>query len=301
MDFGRLTDLSEVDFTLPETPSVTHRTLALVPSPQKPQVFVGLPIWAVKEWVGKIYPHQAKSSDYLFHYTRQFNTIELNVTHYQIPTEETIVQWRQQSASGFRFCPKFPQVISHEKGLQNCESLTRTFCQRIGQLGEHLGMPFLQLPPYFGPRQTDLLEDFLETLPEHFLLAVEFRHPDWFIKKNNWERLMTLFAEKKIATVLTDVAGRRDVLHLSLPTPTLVLRWVGNDHPSDEARIREWSSRLADWTARGLQEVYIFVHLHDNVRAPEKATFWIKQLHEIGVDLRAPKFLPQVIQTSLFD
>ena len=86
MDFGKLENIDNVDFTLPFTHKFTTETLASTAPSSKMQVYVGPPIWANKEWVGKIYPSNAKDKDFLYHYTRQFNTIELNVTHYQIPT-----------------------------------------------------------------------------------------------------------------------------------------------------------------------------------------------------------------------
>ena len=115
MDFGKLDDISNVNFTLPAAHPFTHQVLKNASGNNSTLCFVGPPIWSNKEWVGKIYPTTAKEKDFLYHYTRQFNTIELNVTHYQIPTEATIQRWREASAPGFRFCPKWPQEISHER------------------------------------------------------------------------------------------------------------------------------------------------------------------------------------------
>ncbi|WP_373330873.1 DUF72 domain-containing protein [Salmonirosea aquatica] len=69
--------------------------------------------------MGKIYPSNAKDKDFLYHYTRQFNTIELNMTHYQIPSDDTIDRWRDTAPEGFKYCPKWPQIISHDAQLLN--------------------------------------------------------------------------------------------------------------------------------------------------------------------------------------
>ncbi len=80
-----------------------------------------------------------------------------------------------------------------------------------------------------------------------------------------------------VSTVITDVAGRRDVLHQRLTTPSVIIRFVGNDlHETDFSRIDEWVEKLKTWFALGLHEVYFFTHEPDNIHAPRLA----KYLHD---------------------
>jgi uncharacterized protein YecE (DUF72 family) len=302
MDFGKLQDISDVDFTLPPDNPFTKKTLDLAPKNQKPNIYIGPPIWANKDWIGKIYPFNAKDKDFLNYYTRQFNTIELNVTHYQIPTHETIQRWKAAAADGFKFCPKFPQIISHDRQLIGCEALTTEFCNNILDLGEYLGTTFLQLAPTFDPRRLRFLENYLKTLPENFPIAVEFRHPDWFNNEKTWTKTCEMLAEMKVGTVMSDVAGRRDVLHMTLTNSTFTLRFVGNElHPTDYTRIDTWCSRLVTWLEMGLESAYIFVHCGENKFAPELTKYWIDQLNDLGnFNIQAPKISPQMVQGSLF-
>lgn len=308
MDFGKLKDISNVDFTLPPDNPLTARTLAAVsPKTSQPDVYFGPPIWANKNWVGKIYPSNAKDSerrpkDFLHHYTRQFNTIELNVTHYQIPTEETIVRWKEAAADGFKFCPKFPQAISHDRQLIGCEFLTEQFCTAVLGLEEHLGMTFLQLSPMFDPRRLKSLENYLKSLPPNFPVSVEFRHSDWFKDARIWANTCAMLTEMKVGTVISDVSGRRDVLHATLTTPNLTLRFVGNElHPTDYTRINAWCERIKTWLDAGLKSAYIFVHCGDNEFAPELTKYWINKINaKTGLNLKEPKIIPQVVQGSLF-
>lgn len=303
MDFGKLplSSLESVDFTLPPDSPFTSQVLNRTER-STPNVYVGCPVWADRAWWGKIYPPSLKEKEALATYTRQFNTIELNVTHYQIPTEETIARWRESATPGFRFCPKFPQLISHEKQLLHAQELTEEFTDHILQLNEHLGTCFLQLGPAFSPKQGKALVTYLQQLPENLPVAVEFRHPDWFADSRIWQRTCEVLAEMGKATVITDVAGRRDVLHQSLTTPKAVLRFVGNElHPTDYTRSDAWMDRLAQWLKAGLQEAYIFIHCGTNHLAPELATYWIRGLNaRCGLALSEPTFLPKVEQTSLF-
>lgn len=302
MDFGKLDDISNVDFTLLPDATLTHVVLEENKNHQKPQIFIGPPIWANRDWVGKIYPPNTKDKDYLYHYSRQFNTIELNVTHYQIPTESMIAKWIESTPEGFKFCPKFPQPISHERMLIGCESMTYEFCKAVLSLGNRLGTTFLQLAPNFEPKHFKNLENYLKILPKELPLTVEFRHPNWFKNSIAWANVSQLLKENRVGTVITDVSGRRDVLHQTLTTPQLTLRFVGNElHPTDYQRIDDWSNKITDWIQKGLQTAYIFVHSGDNRYAPELAKYWIQQLNKkANLNIQEPQIRPEVVQGSLF-
>lgn len=298
MDFGKLADISKVDFTLPK-----NGPLFLSESEGKPlEVFVGPPIWANKPWVGKIYPHDAKDADFLFHYAQQFNTIELNVTHYQIPNDNTISRWKSQVGKDFKFCPKFPQSISHERQLVGAADSTDHFVGQILKLEENLGITFLQLPPYFGFSRLTVLINFLKTLPKDIEIAVEFRHESWFESEKNWERAVLALADVGVGTVITDVSGRRDVAHMSLSTDTLTLRFIANNlHETDFTRADEWIFRIKNWHAAGLKKAYLFMHTEENILAPEMSNYWVEQLNaELNLQLKPATIQAEVVQANLF-
>ncbi|WP_347157528.1 DUF72 domain-containing protein [Pontibacter chitinilyticus] len=302
MDFGKLSDISRVDFTLPPDHPDTLPLLRQAGRYLKPRVYVGLPVWVNKAWVGDYYPAKMPEKDALLWYSKQFNTIELNSTHYHIPSPVTIDRWRQAVPVGFRFCPKFPQLISHEAALRSTQGITAAFCEAIAGLEEKLGDSFLQLPPYFAPQQLPDLEHFLKFIPESIPLTIELRHPDWYENRMAGLKLYEVLEKYKAGTVLTDVAGRRDVLHMRLTTPSAMVRFVGNGlHPTDYTRIDAWVERLQGWFENGLQQLYFFVHEPDNTKAPELATYFINQLNKVcGFDLKPPKKFIHPVQGELF-
>ena len=238
MKFGKLTDIENVDFRLPPDPAFNERFFEALPSNPAPlQFFTGCTGWSMKEWVGSVYPANARSKDFLCHYARQFNTIELNTTHYRIPTPETIQKWREESAEDFKFCPEVPQTISHSRDLGLSDGQIALFCQSIAGLEEKLGCCFIQLPPYFDYRRLPLLESFLQRFSADIPLAVEARHESWFDNPQPLEDWLSCLHRNGRHTVLTDVAGRRDVLHMGLASDTVLIRFVGNDlHPTDYER-----------------------------------------------------------------
>ncbi len=302
MDFGKLQHIDGVDFTLPANHPDTLPLLNQHKTDAKPEVFIGLPVWVNKAWVGGIYPSTMREKDSLLWYAKQFNTIELNSTHYHIPGATTIERWRNSVPADFRFCPKFPQLISHEYALRSTQGLTGEFCEAIAGLENNLGCSFLQLPPYFGPEQLPDLADFLKFIPETIPVAVELRHPDWFTDEEASQKLYEVLEKYNVSTVLTDVAGRRDVLHMRLTTPTAMVRFVGNGlHPTDYSRIDAWVNRLKQWLDNGLQQLYFFVHEPDNTLAPDLAIYLINKMNkECGLKLKVPKKNEQPVQGELF-
>ena len=307
MDFGRLNNVNKIDFFLPDDALQNKTILGKYKNKSDnvennsennlnefPKIYVGCPVWSNKEWRNKIYPSNAKTEDFLKYYSSQFNAIELNTTHYNPADEATIQKWKalasqKDSRKDFKFCPKFPQPISHERiFLKKAKMLSDSFCETISSFGENLGLSFLQLPPTFEPRHLDLLAYFLEDFPTNIPLSIEFRHADWF-RNDSFSKATDLLEKYNISTVITDVAGRRDVLHQTLTNDKIMVRFVGNTtttdtknllHPTDYTRIDAWVKCLSVWIEQGLREIYFFCHEpNDNISSPELAVYFIKELN----------------------
>lgn len=294
MEFGKLPDISLVDFSLPQDAPANASVLRKAAPANAWPWYTGATGWSMKEWVGSFYPKGTSSKDYLKAYGEQFNTIELNTTHYRIPDEETIQRWKVQTPPDFRFCPKIPQTISHSRDLGTASSQIAFFAGVIAGLEERLGPSFLQLPPHFSPQHLPLLKRFLEHWPRELPLAVEFRHSAWFSAGARLGAAGDLLQEHGTGAVITDVAGRRDVLHMRLTAPFTMVRFVGNDlHPSDYTRIDAWISRIAQWFEQGLQQVFFFTHEPDNLKAPQLAEHLTGQLlaGKLRWTTRGPKSL----------
>lgn len=305
MKFGKLQNISNVNFKLPNDHEKTTLLLNHLPKNEAlPIVYVGCTGWSEKAWVGRVYPTGTKANQFLFHYGKQFNTIELNATHYRIPTLSTVENWRQAVPKDFKFCPKIPQSISHSRDLGMSSEYIDLFLTSIYELRENLGCCFMQMPPYFEISRLPMLERFLEKWSKEIPLAIEVRHESWFNDSDNFNRLFNLLEKYQISTVITDVSGRRDVLHQRLTTDTAMIRFVGNElHQTDFERVDEWVERLKYWFENGLKTAYVFPHEPDNILAPELADYLVKQLkNSFECDIRGPKLIEQQAgeQISLF-
>lgn len=304
MKFGKLPTIDNISFSFPSDPEANKIILAGLNTDNLPPAFyIGCTGWSMKEWVGRVYPSKTATKDYLYHYSRQFNTIELNSTHYTIPKKEVVQQWCRQSPDDFRFCPKVLQTISHSNSLGFGTPLLTNWLEAINCFETRLGCCFIQLPPYFGIKDLKVLEQWLQRLPKGFPLAVEMRHESIFEKTSHLDEWINLLKTYAISTVITDVAGRRDVLHLRLSNEKVVIRFVGNGlHSTDFQRIDNWIERIRYWFDAGLKEVYFFAHEPDNLLAPDLADYIFKQARIVmpEVTMRGPTLIDPDQQLKLF-
>lgn len=290
MEFGKLPSVDHVNWTLPAQDSLSLEFIdSLKPSSTQAKFYIGTPAWNHKEWIGKIYPKATKPADFLTYYAQNFNTIELNTTHYRIPDSETVLKWQSQVDSDFLFCPKVFQGISHSEPGMLDKKLLQEWFTFLDRLKNNRGPCFVQLPPHFDYSRRALLHNFLKEWPADFELTLELRHPSWFEQGKILPGLTKFLQTKKIGLVITDVAGRRDVLHSSLSADFTMLRFIGNNlHPSDHTRVHDWALRLNGWQERGLKRVFFFAHEPDDINSPELADIVIDELNvNCGAKLRA--------------
>lgn len=304
MEFGRVNpeELAAVDFTLPPDPELTINTLKAAKGNQSLQVHVGCAKWGRKEWIGQIYPPKTKDANFLDEYVKHFDCIELNATFYNVYGPDTIAKWKAKADSNphFKFCPKFSQSISHIRRLKNAEDITTSYYEGIMAFGDKLGPLFLQLSDNYTPKSFPELKAYLEQLPKDVPVFVELRHKEWFAVDENRNQVFALFRDQNIGAVITDATGRRDVVHMQLPTPHAFIRFVGNGlHPTDYARVDEWIDRIKQWRQLGLQSVWFFMHQHDEQYSPKLADYVVVKLNEaLGLQLQRPKFIEE--QKGLF-
>lgn len=273
MEFGKLQDITATNFALP--PLVDAALGPAVPL----TCHLGCTGWSMPQWVPRWYPRGTKTPDFAAAYGRQFNTIELNTTHYRIPDARMVANWCAAMPPDFKFAPKVHQSISHQTHLGLGADMLPLFWDALAQFGDKLGTTFIQLPPHFARKDAPKLDKWLSVWPKAFPLAVELRHESWFADADAVADWAGLLRAHQTTAVMTDVAGRRDVLHAQLTTPVAMIRFVGNGlHPTDYQRADDWCARLSAWQQMGLKEVYFFSHQPDNILSPEMAHYLAAQL-----------------------
>ena len=290
--FGKLDIAPEgMDWTLPQ--DVQGFTMAEV-SPStpslSPEVRVGGTMWTIRPWRGTVYPEKDPQRTWPSHYGRQFGTLEFNATHYRIHPAERMAEWASAMPEGFKFCPKFPQIITHFRRFKGCEGPTDDFIEGLLALGDNLGPAFIQLPPHFAPHHAEAMRTYLAKWPRELKLAVEFRHPGWFEGGAEAEEVWALMKELGIGAVISDTAGRRDALHMRVTAPFVLVRFGGYEgHASDEARLDAWAQRIGSWQEDGLEEFHLLVHQPDSVHTPKTSRQFARLVQaRTGLKVQAP-------------
>ncbi len=286
MKFGSVDNPEEIDFTLPVDHPGTQGALAKGGGGLK-EVFVGCAKWNKSDLKG-FYPRGTK--DELPYYSSQFNSIELNATFYNFYKEDQIQTWKEKTPEGFKFFPKVNQYISHVKRLNNVELPLEDWCNTMRTFGDKLGMAFLQVHNNFAPKNWDRLQSVLEFWPKDLPLALELRHTDWYNDEAIAEDLYGLLDEHKVANIVTDTAGRRDLLHMRLTSPVAFVRYVGANHESDWTRLDDWIERIKIWQDQGLEKLYFFVHQNLEKESPLLSARFIETFNKtFGFDIKIPE------------
>lgn len=284
MKFGSVENPQDIDFTLPEDHHDTANVLKSGTGLKN--VFIGCAKWNRQD-LKKFYPRGTK--DELAYYSTQFNSIELNATFYNHFRTDQIEKWVDKTPADFKFFPKVHQMVSHIKRLNNVEESIERYVTNIRSFGNKLGMCFLQLHDNFKPTNMDRLVSAVAFWPNDVPLAIELRNTDWFNDASIANEVYALFEQHKVSNIITDTAGRRDLLHMRLTTPTVFVRYVGANHESDYGRLDGWMERIKRWSELGMENLYFFVHQNLEKESPVLSAYLIKKLNDaLNQNLRIP-------------
>ena len=286
MKFGKVEIPYLVDFTLPADHPATANVLPGAKSDEF-NVYVGCARWSKSDLKG-FYPRGTK--DELTYYSTQFNSIELNATYYTQPSDGQVIRWRDKTPADFRFFPKITNSISHYRRLLNVNQLTDAFCDAVIHFEEKLGTVFLQLNNQFSPREFTKLAAFVEYFPKSIPLAVEVRNEQWFSDPQTWDEFCSLLQSNNVTNLITDTAGRRDLLHQRLTTSSAFIRFTGsNIYEIDYLRMDEWLERIGKWQKRGLKNLFFFIHQNIEASSPFLASYFIEKVNSMfGKSMHVP-------------
>jgi uncharacterized protein YecE (DUF72 family) len=222
---------------------------------------IGCSGWNYAHWrSGVFYPPRLPARQWLQHYARSFDTVELNTTFYRLPRRDAVQRWVDETPDDFVFAVKVSRYITHIKRLVEVPEHLPLLYERIEPLrsSPKLGPLLWQLPPTFKV-DLDRLATALEQLPRGERHAFEFRHPSWFA-----EETMTLLREHNAALVIAD---RPEVHAFQTHELTADFTFVrfhagtrGRNGNYSESELEEWSGRLAAWS----REVDVFAYFNND-------------------------------------
>jgi uncharacterized protein YecE (DUF72 family) len=143
-------------------------------------ILVGTSGWQYRDWRERFYPAGTPQRLWLEHYASRFATVEVNNAFYRLPERETFVKWREHTPADFRVAVKMSRYLTHVKRLHDAAEPVARFLDRAAGLGDKLGPVLLQLPPSLRA-DAAALGDVLSRFPASVQVAVEPRHPSWWV------------------------------------------------------------------------------------------------------------------------
>ncbi|MFG2060255.1 DUF72 domain-containing protein [Micromonospora sp. NPDC048871] len=262
-------------------------------------------MWTHKAWQGRLLAHPLPAEERLRHYAGWCDAVEGNTTFYATPARETVASWARQTDPDFRFVPKVPKVVTHERRLTEVTEPMRAFLDAIEPLGPRAHALWVQLPRSFAPSDLPTLARFLRRMPAAHRCAVEVRHPEFFTDPSAARKLeavlaqtdaewvpfdtTTLFAEPPTSDAERDAWTKkpRTPLRTRALTDRPIVRYLGRDDPDRTVEgWQRWIDITVGWLREGRSPT-LFIHTPDNAQAPTLA----RRFHD-EVRARVPELAP---------
>ncbi len=222
------------------------------------RVRIGTSGFSYREWKGIFYPEKIKNDAMLAYYGERFDTVEINNTFHRMPRIELLETWAGKVPEDFSFVLKAPRRISHKKGFEGVAEPLEMFAANARRLGTRLGPALFQFPPWFK-KEFDILARLIESIPDGFRCALEFRHESWFD-----DETYELLSEHRLALVVSD---QRVAEPPVVKTASFGYVRFRQDGYTDE-EMAAWATKVKQ---AGWDEVYVFFKHEDEGAAPKMA------------------------------
>ncbi|HEY0371327.1 MAG TPA: DUF72 domain-containing protein [Thermoanaerobaculia bacterium] len=242
------------------------------------EIRIGTSGYHYKHWLGRYYPEGTKPNAMLAHYLRDFDTVELNNTFYQLPNESTFDSWRDNTPDDFLYAVKGSRFITHMIKLKDAQRGLTNFMPRAERLGSKLGPILWQLPPGWKAN-VERLEEFLSLLPKKHRYTFELRNETWMtdavldvLKKYN-----AAFCIYELAGYMSPIEITADWTYIRLHGPTS-FKYQGS---YSDAQLSEWADRIRTWS-RKMKAIYVYFDNDDSAYAVYNAMTLRKMVKRLG-------------------
>lgn len=130
------------------------------------------------DWIGPVYPKELPRIQWLPFIAEQVDTIELNVTYYRVPSQQTVAGWVERTPDDFLFSVKAHRSLTHDRKDPDYPAYVEALTPMI-ESGK-LACILAQFPHSFHPnpatrKYLQSMRNGMGDLP----VVVEFRDRDW--------------------------------------------------------------------------------------------------------------------------
>jgi uncharacterized protein YecE (DUF72 family) len=223
-------------------------------------LFLGTSGYSYKHWKEIFYPSNLPQSRWLEFYCQHFDTVELNVTFYRLPNQQTFEGWYQRTSPHFLFAAKGSRFITHIKRLKDCCESLRAYRENAAGLGEKLAVILWQLPPsllFDGDRLKEFCQSLQDEYPEK-RHTFEFRHESW-LQKECYDILA--YHGFALCIPISPDYPREE----QMTAPFSYFRFhhgevLGNSCYTDK-ELKQWANKISEW----LKERDIYIYFNNDV------------------------------------
>jgi uncharacterized protein YecE (DUF72 family) len=230
---------------------------------------IGTAGFSYADWRGAFYPPRLPQRDWLAHYASVFDALELNVTHYRVPSASAVAGWIERTPPGFCFAVKAHRDLTHDRTAPDFAG----FAQAVRPLAEagKLGCVLAQFPQSFHPTPANRaylsrLRAGLADLP----VVVEFRQARWAAPET-LDQLRELSlgwvvvdqpALPGLAPAVAEVTGPAAYVRFhgrnAAQWHAHTAAWQRYDYDYSDVELREWLPRLRTLAAQAEETFIIF-------------------------------------------
>jgi len=228
---------------------------------------IGTSGFSYKHWIGRYYPADIAQRKMLEHYMRDFDSVELNNTFYQLPNESSFDTWRKSTPHDFLFAVKGSRFITHMIKLKDAQRGLQNFLPRAERLRWKLGPILWQLPPGWKVN-VERLEEFLSLLPREHRYTFELRNRTWMTGEvlDVLRKYNAAFCIYELAGYHSPIELTADWTYIRLHGPTQ-FKYQGS---YSDAQLAAWAERIKTWSKK-LKAIYVYFDNDDRAFAVENA------------------------------
>ncbi|MCD6563841.1 MAG: DUF72 domain-containing protein [Thermoproteales archaeon] len=225
---------------------------------------IGTSGWSYKEWYRVFYPLHVDNREMLSYYSQHYDTVEVNSSFYSPPSRKMVEYWYRKTPIDFVFSVKMFKLFTHKHRLVTDRENIIDFIDIIKGLRSKLGPILIQLPPSLKAN-IDILESFLNMLPEGYKYSLEFRHKSWLKNPKVFETLQ----KYNVAYVAVDEPLLPPVLKVTSDFSYIRFHGHGKkiwyDYKYSEDELKKWVPKIKD-VSSSVKNVFIYFnnHFHGN-------------------------------------
>ena len=155
------------------------------------KVYIGTSGYQYETWRGKgkntFYPNNLNISKEFDHYSKKFDSVEINHTFYKVPSLKVWNNWYNRAPKDFKYSIKLNRAIANYKNLAEHKKQVNKFITGLDALGNTLGCLLVQYSSRFKnkPANLDKVEKLIKKIrskKEKLDIGFEFRDKSWFVK-----------------------------------------------------------------------------------------------------------------------